>query len=149
MEDFLLKEYTIIKPNDYNVVKINKTKKHKINRKLFLNTHTRIDLKDITIYIFNVNEIRYWPLQNRNKTEQLNIIIFKVDTMHTHFLMGQIYECKMCQVEFYISDWLSAIAFRGVPVGSNRGGFDVDWSNGVPGLAIVSDEDWSTGGSSL
>lgn len=59
MEDFLLKEYTIIKPNDYNVVKINKTKKHKINRKLFLNTHTGIDLKDITIYIFNVNEIRY------------------------------------------------------------------------------------------
>lgn len=70
MEDFLLKEYTIIKQNNYNVVKINKTKKHKINLKLFLNPHTGIDLKDITIYIFNVNEIRYWPLQNGNKTEQ-------------------------------------------------------------------------------
>lgn len=127
MEDFLLKEYTIIKPNNYNVVKINKTKKHKINRKLFLNPHTGIDLKDITIYIFNVNEIHYWPLQNGNKTEQLNIIIFKVDTMHTNFLMGQIYECKMRQVEFCdISDWLSAIAFLGVLVRSNRGGFDDD-----------------------
>lgn len=62
MEDFFLKEYIIIKLNDYNVVKINKIKKYKINWKLFFNIYICIDFKDIIIYIFNVNEIWYWLL---------------------------------------------------------------------------------------
>lgn len=49
------------------------------------------------------------------------------------------YEAQSCDV----SDGFSAVAQVGV-----HGGFGVDWSNGVPGLTIVSEEDWNTGRSS-
>lgn len=45
------------------------------------------------------------------------------------------WEAQSCDV----SDGFSAVAFVGVLGGFERVVFGVDWSNGVPGLAIVSD----------